>query len=80
MYTVIEIENRNLASTHDVDSMDEAIYLANRLMDEYLRTYGLDMLDVDPDDMACAKIENPRAFVDVYGANWDAYVIKHERK
>lgn len=76
MYTVIEIENRNLASTHDVDSMDKAICLANRLMDEYLEAQGLNITDVDPGDVARAKKEHPRAFVDVYGSEWDAHIIR----
>lgn len=78
MYSVIEIENRSLASVHDANTKEEAVYLANKLMDDYLKGYGLTIEDVDPDDIKCASADHLNAFVDVYGANWDAYVIDHE--
>lgn len=77
MYTVIEIENRKLKSSHDVYSQTEAIGLMNRLMQKYLDTFGLTTEDIDPEDIACATEDHIGAFVDVSGSNWDTYAINH---
>lgn len=76
MYTIIEIENRNVASTHTADTLTEAVYVANKLMDAYLKTFDLTIKDVDTDDMSCATERDPRASVDIYGSEWDAHVIR----
>ena len=80
MYTVVEINNRDLVGPYDIDSKTDAINLTNELMNEYLKTYDLTAEQVVPEDIKRASDGHLHAFVDVFGAEWDAYIIEHDQK
>ena len=49
-------------------------------MNEYLKTYDLTAEQVVPEDIKRASDGHLHAFVDVFGAEWDAYIIEHDQK